>query len=121
MTKEQINSILKQIESGKVDSRYVYRCCGESFLSLYDFRKHLFERHPEEMELHFEEALHRELPTKPSAEEVHRKANKGKKIKEKALKKKEEKQTRKRNHDAYPTPSKGDSFHLIYTPMGNKR
>ena len=121
MTENQIHNVLLQIEQGKTNRNHTYYCCDKSFLSLYDFRRHLFEYHTQEMQLYFESALHRELPNKPSKEEVHRKANKGKKIREKVLKKKEEKHIRKRNQDAYPLPSIGDNFHLIYTPMGNKK
>lgn len=116
----QIKNILEQLKTGKKNRRQVYHCCGDSFDSLYDFRKHLFFEHPEELKLYFEEAL-TGWQQKPTAEEIHKMANKGKKIKEKQLKKKEEKKVRERNRDAYPTAVKGDYFRLIYTPMGNKR
>ena len=121
MTDEQIQSVFRQIELGKTSKNVVYTCCGEAFHSLFDYRKHLHFSHPEEMVSLFEEALHREKPALPTKEEVHRLANKGKKKKEKAQDKKKKRQTSKRNRDAYPVASKGDSFHLIYTPMGNKR
>lgn len=121
MTGTQVKDILGQIESGKKNRRQVYHCCGNSFDSLYDFRKHLFLEHPEEMKLYFEDAFTSGKVNKPTAEEVHKMANRGKKIKEKKLKKKEEREVRERNSDAYPTASKGDFFRLVYTPMGNKR
>ena len=121
MTEAEIQDILSQIEIGKHEHRISYSCCGEIFQSLYEFRRHLHKSHPEEMSRYFEEALHREMPAPMSREEVHRLANKGKKKKEKAQERKEKRQVSKRNRDAYPIASKGDSFHLIYTPMGNKK
>ena len=121
MTDDDVNSILAQIEYGKSHRNANYFCCGESFLSLFDFRKHLYYSHPKEMSLFLEFALHRELPKPKSKEEIHRLANKGKKKREKAIDRKEKRQARERNRDAYPTPSRGDHFHIILTPMGNKR
>ena len=121
MTGNQIKDILEQIASGKSNRKQVYQCCGCSFDSVYEFRKHLYLEHPEELRLYFEEALAGGIMPKPTAEAVHKMASKGKKIKEKAEKKKEERKVQKRNRDAYPTPAKGDSFHLVYTPMGNKK
>ncbi len=120
MTGIQVKGILEQIEAGKKNRRHVYQCCENCFETLYEFRKHLFVEHPEEMKLYFEAALTGGNVVKPTAEEVHKMARRGKKIKEKALEKKEKRQARKRNQDAYPSASKGDHFHLIYTPMGNK-
>ena len=120
MTEEQINDILQQIEVGKEDRHATYCCCGESFDSLYDFRKHLYCSHPEELELYFEDAIHRE-PQETQKGEVHRLAKRGRKKKEAAKRRKENKKARDRNANAYPNAAKGDHFHLIYTPMGNKR
>lgn len=120
MSEQEINSILDQIEEGKNVKRYVYNCCGTSFPSLYEFRQHLFTSHPDELKNIFEIHLHRE-PSKLTKEEVHKMANKGKKKKEKAIDRKEKRETARKNQDAYPTASKGDFFRLIYTPMGNKK
>lgn len=121
MTDENVKSILEQIAVGKMNRRQVYHCCGDSFDTLYEFRKHLFLKHPEEMKLFFEDALTGGNLVKPTAEEVHKMARRGRNTKEKALKKAEERRVRKHNQDAYPTPAKGDYFRLIYTPMGNKK
>lgn len=121
MTGIQVKGILEQIEAGKKNRRHVYQCCENCFETLYEFRKHLFVEHPEEMKLYFEAALTGGNVVKPTAEEVHKMARKGRNVKEKALKKKEERKVRMHNQDAYPTPSKGDYFRLVYTPMGNKK
>lgn len=121
MTEDQIHSILEQIEHGKNNRRQSYICCGQAFPSLYDFRKHLFLEHPEELDLYFESVLHRDIAVKPTKTEIHKMANKGKKIKERARFRFEEKKRRERNLNAYPDHAKGDHFHLIYTPMGNKK
>ena len=121
MTDEQIHSVLEQIEAGKENRRQTYCCCDMVFSSLYDFRRHLFLEHPRELEEYFEPALHRESPAKPTKEEIHRMANKGRKKIERTQTKIEEKKRRERNLNAYPNPAKGDYFRLIYTPMGNKK
>ena len=120
MDYNDISNIIAQIENGKQDKRFVYNCCGESFPSLYGFRKHLYEYHPEELSKYFESSLHREQPLRPTKEDIHRAANKGKKKYERELKRKELRIHNKKN-DSVSAPNKGDHFHLIYTPMGNKR
>lgn len=121
LTGVQIKGILEQIAAGKMNRKHVYQCCGNSFETLYEFRRHLFLEHPEELKKYFEVALTGGNVHKPTEAEVHKMASKGKRTKENALKKKEERQASKRNRDAYPVSSKGDHFHLIYTPMGKKR
>ena len=120
MTGIQIKNILGQIETGKVNRKQTYVCCEQVFASLYEFRKHLHEMHPVEMSSFFEVALHRELAPKPTKEEIHRLANKGKKKIENKKKKKELK-LHARKRGMLPSPKPGDHFHIIYTPMGNKR
>ena len=120
MEQYEIESILSQINEGKNNRGFVYSCCGETFPSIYEFRKHLYESHPVELSDYFESALHRDPVEKPTKEEIHRMANKGKKKVEKEKIKKENR-LRARKRDSSPTPNKGDHFHLIYTPMGNKK
>ena len=120
MTEDQINFILEQIESGKAYRKQDYMCCDECFTSLYDFRKHLYDVHPDEMNNIFAASFHRETSEKPTKEEIHRLANKGKKkIERKRIRK--ELKKRAENRAKQPSPNTGDHFHLIYTPMGNKR
>ena len=121
MEQRNIENLLHQIQEGKIIRSYVYHCCGQEFTNLYEFRKHLHEEHPQEMSLYFEGQLHREAPSVPSRDELHKIVKKGQRIKEKERDRKEKRQASKRNRDAYPTPNKGDYFRLIYTPMGNKK
>lgn len=121
MTEEQIQDVLAQIEAGKRNRRQSYFCCGKVFTTLYGFRQHLFTDHPRELEECFEQVLHREGSALPTKEEIHKMANKGRKVKERARSKVEMKKHKERNLNAYPDRAKGDFFRLIYTPMGNKK
>lgn len=120
MTEQEISGILKQIENGLQDRNTIYICCGQSFPSLFEFRKHLFEAHLEEYKSHFKAVMHREKPVLPTKEEIHKIVNKRRKIKDKQLTEKE-RRIRAQNRSAYATPAKGDHFRIIYTPMGNKK
>lgn len=109
MSEEEIQNLLKQIEQRKDSRNASYRCCGKTHHGLYEFRKHLFACHPEEYSRYFSPVLHRETPAsvRGVGVGVHKKTKK--------------KKGYSKNDDAYPTRCKGDHFHLIYTPMGNKR
>lgn len=109
MSEEEIQNLLKQIEQRKDSRKATYRCCGKTHHGLYEFRKHLFLCHPEEYSRYFSPVLHRDAPASVRGVGigVHKKAKK--------------KKGNSKNDDAYPTRCKGDYFHLIYTPMGNKR
>lgn len=73
-----VDNIRLQIEKGKtVDS--VYRCCGQEFATLYEFRKHLYEEHPEEYAELGSEVFHRDIPKVVHVKGSKRKINQRKK------------------------------------------
>lgn len=109
MTEEEIQVILKQIEIQK-DKRYAsYRCCGKTHYSLFDFRKHLNECHNDEYRKIFVNVLHRSAPS--TVRGVGVAVSNSPTNKREAAKR----------ENAVPHRVKGEYFHLIYTPMGNKR
>lgn len=106
MSDGEIQNLLKQIEQRKNTNKGSYRCCGQTHHGLFEFRKHLFECHPEEYTKHFVSELHRDAPSVIRGVGVMTS------------------RSPKRNtgpREAYLKRSEGDRFHLIYTPMGNKR
>lgn len=109
MSEDEIQNLLKQIEQRKDSRNASYRCCGKTHHGIYEFRKHLYVCHPEEYSRYFSPVLHRDAPAsvRGVGVGVHKKTKK--------------KKGYSKNDDAYPTRCKGDYFHLIYTPMGNKR
>lgn len=109
MTEEEIGNILKQIIAGRGSRNASYRCCGKKYKTLFTFRKHLFECHIDEYNHHFLSELHGTAPNLVRGVGV------------KVSKKPKSKKGYVRNQDAYPTRCVGDHFHIIYTPMGNKR
>lgn len=106
MSEDEVQNLLKQIEQKKMTNKGTYRCCGKTHHGLFEFRKHLFECHPVEYNRYFVTELHRDAPT--SIRGVGIMTSK----------------SPKRNpgpREAFLERSESDRFHLIYTPMGNKR
>lgn len=115
MEQGEIDYILSQIGRGINEKRFIYKCCKEAFPSLYDFRKHLYENHQEDYRLFFEPVLHRKPIEKLSKEELHRRISRNKR------KPRQKKKSYSKGRSALSAQKKGGHFHLIYTPMGNKR
>ena len=110
MSEEEILNLLKQIEHNKGKRNASYRCCGCTHHSLFDFRKHLFVCHPEEYkQYHLSKFLSQDPPTLVRGIGVS------------VSKPSKRKKGSARNEYSDPAPCKGDHFHIIYTPMGNKR
>lgn len=103
MTDEEIQIIKKQIELRRDQRKPSYRCCGKTHSGLFEFRKHLYECHPQEYSRYFVGEFHQSAPT--SVRGVGIKTSK----------------SNKRNLPPEPKKVEGEYFHLIYTPMGNKR
>ena len=109
MTEEEIQVILKQIEQQRDKRHGSYRCCGKTHQSLFDFRKHLFEYHKDEYHRYFVKELHGSAPS--TVRGIGISVSNSPTNKKEAAKREKAEQTR----------VKGEYFHLIYTPMGNKR
>ena len=107
-----MDNLINQIEEGKRDKDYHYHCCGTVFDSLYDFRKHLFEKHAEEYP-QLEPLFHRELPPKKEG----RGGLKALKRKEKEKKKRRGRMKSNNNIDY----SKQPFARILYHGNGRKR
>ncbi len=118
MDEIEVKNIIKLFESGIQTKDTVYSCCGLSFTSLFEFRKHLFTAHPAEYELYFKDLKQSDRPFLLTKEELHKRVNKSKRRKEKVRRKMK---SYARSLNSKTEPAKGDYFRIIYTPMGNKR
>ena len=109
MTEAVVQNLYMQIEKNKGKRIVTFRCCNCTYKSLFDFRKHLFECHRQDYDRHFTKKLSQNFPTIVRGVDVSVSKNTKKK------------KSSARNEDSYLNPCKGDHFHIIYTPMGNKR
>ena len=103
MSDDEVKNLLKQIKNKKASRKGSYRCCGKTHFGLFEFRKHLYECHPIEYNRYFVKALYRPAPQSVMGFGI-------KKI-----------ELSSSNSGSYLPQYEGDHFHLIYTPMGNKR
>lgn len=107
-----ISDIIYQLQEGQLNRRYQYHCCGIEFNSFYEFRKHLYEIHPEEY-VELEPYLHREQPKQLTKEE--RKASIKKAMKRKEAAKKRKSARPKVDYSKQPTAW------IIYNHNGPKK
>lgn len=106
MSDDEIQNLVMQIEQGRDNRKASYHCCGRTFISLYYFRRHLYECHPEEYKRFFVMELRQSPPSTVRGVGVKRSNAPAKGY--------------AWSRDATVTPCKGDYFRLIYTPMGKK-
>lgn len=108
MSDDEVQILLKQIENKKASHKGSYRCCGKTHLGLFEFRKHLSECHPLEYNRYFVSVLHQRVPQRKAPKSIMGFGIK--RIRQASSK-----------SESYLPKYEGEHFHLIYTPMGNKR
>ena len=114
MTEIDINSLLTQIRDCVYEKDLIFHCCGQLFPNLFGLKKHLMEYHQEDYRRHFKHAIgctNRKLKDKI---DIHQKAIQGEQ-------KLYERMRQVKGYDEGASPTVGLGFHIIYTPMGNKR
>ena len=107
-----VEEVIKQIVESNGNNGYQYHCCDCVFDSFYEFRKHLFENHPQEY-IEIEPCLHRVKPIQMTKEERKSSIKKALKRKEKA--KGKHKKVRERGDY-----SKQPSAWILYHHNGSK-
>ena len=80
-----IIEIIRQVRKGNHDNKYIYSCCDCQFNTVYEFRKHLYECHPQEYG-DIEPYFQREKPIELTKEERKAKIKQALKRKERAKK-----------------------------------